>query len=119
MTSESTQFILDQLAGLGLLCARRMFGGVGIYCDEIFFAIVHKDTLYLKVDDANRAAFLHAGSVAFKPFAHRPTILQYYCVPVEVLEDASRLREWARDALAAARRLPAKKPPRRLARQPR
>jgi len=112
MTSDYLQFILDQLTGLGALRARRMFGGVGIYCDEIFFAIVHRDTLYFKVDDTNRAAFLQAGSDAFKPFEHRSTTLQYYAVPSEVLEDSRQLRDWARGALAAARRLPIKKLPR-------
>lgn len=48
MTSDYTQFVLDQLAGLGRLRVRRMFGGAGIYCDEIFFAIVNQDTLYLE-----------------------------------------------------------------------
>lgn len=118
MTSDYTQFVLDQLAGLGRLRVRRMFGGAGIYCDEIFFAIVNQDTLYLKVDDTNRAAFLQAGSIAFKPFAHRSTTLQYYSVPADRLEDPRRLLEWALSAVAAARRLPVKKMPRRLARPP-
>jgi len=119
MTSDFPRFILDQLAGLGILRARRMFGGVGIYCDEAFFAIVYQDTLYLKVDDVNRAMFLQAGSIAFKPFAHRSTTLQYWSAPADVLEDARLLCDWARGAVAAAQRLPAKKAPRRLARQPR
>ena len=119
MISPYTQFVLDQLAGSGLLRVRRMFGGVGIYCDEIFFAIVYRDILYFKADDTNRAPFLQAGSTAFKPFAQRSTILQYYSVPGDVLEDSLLLREWARGAVAAARRLPAKKPPHRLAHRPR
>ena len=119
MISDYTQFVLDQLAGLGRLRIRRMFGGVGIYCDEMFFAIVYQDMLYLKADDANRAQFLQAGSTAFKPFTQRSTILQYYAVPGDVLEDSLLLREWAQGAVAAARRLPAKKPPHRLAHRPR
>lgn len=110
MNSDFTQFVLDQLAGLGKLRARRMFGGVGIYCDEVFFAIVYQDTLYFKVDDATRAAFVQAGSVAFKPSVHRAMTLQYYALPADVLESAPSLRDWAREALAVARRVPQKKP---------
>ena len=65
MTSDYLQFVLDQLAGLGCLREQRMFGGAGIYCDEIFFAIVYQDTLYLKVDNADRAVFVQAGSTPF------------------------------------------------------
>ena len=117
MTNGYTQFVLDQLAGLGQLRVRRMFGGAGIYCDETFFAIAYHETLYLKVDDINRALFLQAGCAAFKPFPNRSTTLQYYAVPAAVLEESHLLCDWARGALAAARRLPAKKPARRLARQ--
>ena len=117
MTSDFTQFVLDQLVGLGKLRARRMFGGVGIYCDEVFFAIIHQDTLYFKVDDSTRAAFVQAGCVAFKPSAHRAMTLQYYARPADELESAPSLRDWAREALAVARRVPQKKPPVRNIRQ--
>jgi len=119
MTSDFTQFILDQLTGLGVLRARCMFGGVGIYCDEAFFAVIYQDALYLKVDDVNRTTFEQAGSAAFKPFALRATTLHYWSVPAEVMEDSRLLRDWARGALAAAQRMPAKKPPLRLKQQPR
>ena len=74
MTSDYLQFVLDQLAGLGCLRERRMFGGAGIYCDEIFFAIVYQDTLYLKVDNAHRAVFVQAGSTPFKPLPIDPRL---------------------------------------------
>jgi DNA transformation protein and related proteins len=80
MTSDYTQFVLDQLTGLGRLRVRRMFGGAGIYCDEMFFAIADHDTLYLKADDTNRETYLQAGSVAFKPSAHRSTTGRAVCL---------------------------------------
>ncbi len=58
-------FIADQLAPLGHVTARPMFSGAGIYCDGTIFALVLRDTLYLKVDDANRADFAAAGSSPF------------------------------------------------------
>jgi len=37
-----------------------MFGGVGIYCGDLFFGLIDDDTLYFKVDDSNRSDFTHA-----------------------------------------------------------
>lgn len=81
-----------------------MFGGVGLYCDDVFFGIIARDRLYLKVDDTNRPDFQGAGMKPFKPYADRPGTMQYYEVPVGVLESAPELRQWARRSVAAARR---------------
>jgi DNA transformation protein len=45
--------VLDQLAEVGAITSRAMFGGV-LYCRGVFFGIIARDVLYLKVDDANR-----------------------------------------------------------------
>jgi DNA transformation protein len=97
------EFVIDQLAGLEALRARPMFGGVGLYAGDVFFGIVAADVLYLKVDDSTRAKYEAAGSTPFKPYADRPMSTSYYSVPVEVLESAPTLVEWARRAVAAAR----------------
>ena len=95
-------FLLDQLEALGSVSARRMFGGVGLYAGDHFFAIVARDVLYLKVDASSRARFAQAGMRAFQPFPDRPGTMQYYEVPVAVLEDADELVVWARSAVAVA-----------------
>ena len=100
-------FVRDQLDGLEELTARRMFGGVGLYCGSVFFGIVHGDVLYLKVNDHTRSAYTRAGMKPFKPFAHRPTTLQYYEVPAAVLEDEEDLKDWARRAIAGIASPPA------------
>jgi DNA transformation protein len=99
-------FVLDQLEGLGGVHARAMFGGVGVYADDLFFGIIASDTLYFKVDDTNRADYEAAGMSAFKPYPDRPETMSYYQVPAAVLEDADELVGWARLAcrVAAARR---------------
>ncbi len=98
------EFLLDQLAVLGDVAARRMFGGVGLYAGDVFFAIVAHDALYLKADALNRGRHEAEGIVPFRPYPDRSETMQYYGVPVHVLEDADLLAEWARDAVAAARR---------------
>ena len=89
------RFVLDQLEDLGGVLPRSMFGGIGLYRDGLFFGIVAGDVLYLKVDDRTRRDYEAAGMAPFKPYAHRPGSMQYYAVPVGVLESASEWAEWA------------------------
>jgi DNA transformation protein len=95
-------FVLDQLEEVGDVTPRSMFGGVGLYHRGVFFGILARDTLYLKVDDRNRADFQDAGMKAFKPYLGRGGTMRYYSVPLEVLESPIDLAEWARKAIAAA-----------------
>jgi DNA transformation protein len=104
VTPGFREYVLDQLSDLGSLAARSMFGGVGLYCDGLFFAIIARDVLYLKTDDVNRPAFVRAGMKPFKPYPDRPATMQYYRVPLGVLENAPELVKWARGAVSAARR---------------
>jgi len=98
------EYILEQMAGAGPVRARAMFGGHGLYLGERFFGIILRDTLYLKVDDATRPRYEAAGMEPFRPYAGRPTTMQYYEVPADVLEDADTLARWTADAVAAATR---------------
>ena len=51
-------FIVDQLSRIApRVRARSMFGGVGIYSGDLFFALIADDALYFKVDDSNRGDF--------------------------------------------------------------
>jgi DNA transformation protein len=96
------RFVLDQLADLGDVAARSMFGGIGLYHRGFFFGIIARDVLYLKVDDTNRHDYVRARMKPFKPFPHRPTTMKYYAVPIDVLESAPELAIWARKSVAAA-----------------
>jgi DNA transformation protein len=103
VSAEVRDFVLDQLSGLRGLRAQPMFGGLGLYADEVFFGILAADVLYFKVDDTTRPAYEAAGSTPFKPYADRPMTMAYYRVPVDVLEAAPTLVAWAKQAVAAAR----------------
>lgn len=97
------EFVIGQLAAAGRVASRRMFGGVGLYLDGLFFALIDDDTLYFKAGDANRARYQRAGSQPFCPYPDRPDHqMGYWQVPAEVLEDADELAIWAREALAVA-----------------
>lgn len=104
-TSSSFEvFVVDQLSELGTVTSRKMLGGVGLYCDDRFFGLIAHDQLYLKVDDRTRGFFEKAGCTPFRPYPDRPSTMQYYSVPVEVLESAPALVDWAGRAVEAAAR---------------
>lgn len=107
-------FALEQLARVAPdLRSKRMFGGVGIYSGELFFALLDDDTLYLKVDAETRGAFEARGLGAFRPGGPDGEVMQYYELPVDVLEDAEALRPWVTDAIDVAARAKGKRGARR------
>ena len=114
--SEFLAFLTDQLAPLGHVTTRRMFSGAGIYCDGVIFALVLRgDTLYFKVDDANRSAYEAEG---LEPFSYeakgrKVQVGAYWHVPERLFDDPDEMLDWARAALAAGQRAAAKKKPRR------
>ena len=79
-----------------------MFGGVGLYADDLFFGILASDVLYFKVDDSNRQDYELACAPPFKPYADRAMTMPYYAVPIEIMEDAATLVKWARRAVVVA-----------------
>ncbi len=104
VTGSFKNYVLAQFEEFGDVTARAMFGGIGLYKRDLFFGIVAGDFLYLKVDDGNRPAFEKAGMPPFKPFEDRSGAMQYYRVPVEVLESGAELAQWAKAAVSVAER---------------
>jgi DNA transformation protein len=98
-------FVLDQLGrGVQGIRGRSMFGGVGIYAGEVFFALIADDTLYFKVDESNRPDFEARAMGPFRPYGEEGEVMQYYQVPDDLLEDPESLRQWAEKAITVARR---------------
>jgi DNA transformation protein and related proteins len=123
------EFLREQLAPLGRLTLRRMFGKTGVFCDGVMFGMVTENTLYFRVDDQNRVTFREAE--AFPPLNYGKqghTIdLSFWRAPERLFDEPDELVAWARAALAAARRVaakrertePGKKPKRKSQPQPR
>ncbi|MDA1028810.1 MAG: TfoX/Sxy family protein [Bacteroidetes bacterium] len=95
-------YVLEQLERIPHVTSKSMFGGVGVYSEEFFFALLDNDGIYLKVDDTNRPDFEAAEMGAFEPYGDGRT-MQYYEVPVGVLEGADELQKWALKAIEVAR----------------
>src|SRR6516164_5935954 len=105
------EFLREQLAPLGRLTMRRMFGKTGVFCDGLMFGMVADDTLYFRVDDHNRAVFKEAE--LFPPLNYEKqgqTInLAFWRAPERLLDEPDELVGWARAALAAAGRVAAQR----------
>ena len=98
-------FILEQLGRvLPAVRARSMFGGVGVYSMDLFFALMDNDTLYFKVDNETRGEFEAIGMGPFRPFGDSGEAMQYYEVSAALIEDPETLAPWAERAVMVARR---------------
>lgn len=103
VSSDFVAFVIEQLESFARVTSRRMFGGVGLYADGLFFGLIADDTLYLKVDDTNRADYERCGCKPFQPFPDKSEFsMNYYDVPADLLDDPEELSRWARKSLAVA-----------------
>ena len=105
------EFLREQLAPLGRVTMRRMFGKTGVFCEGLMFGMVTDNMLYLRVDDHNRAVFEEAGSVPPLNYAKQGRMidLSFWRAPERLFDEPDELVTWARVALAAARRVAAKR----------
>ena len=102
---EFTAHCAELLSPLGAVRARRMFGGQGLYVDELFVAIIAGEQLYLKTDAENRPRFEAAGCEPFRYLKQGEWMnLGYYRPPEEAMESPALMQPWARLALEAALR---------------
>jgi DNA transformation protein and related proteins len=120
VSSNFLEYVLDQLHAIGAMRSRRMFGGIGLYCDDLFFGLIAEDCVYFKVDDSNRADYVARGCEQFRPFADDPNAvsMNYYRLPEEVLEDVDELKVWAHKSLRIAAAASAAKALRRPRKSP-
>ena len=105
------EFLREQLAPLGRVTMRRMFGKTGVFCGGLMLGMVADNMLYFRVDDGNRAAFKEAESAP--PLNYRKqgsTIdLSFWRVPERLFDEPDELVAWARTALEAAGRVATKR----------
>jgi DNA transformation protein len=88
-----------------------MFGKTGVFCNGLMFGMVTNDTLYFRVDDHNRVVFKEAESVPPLSYEKKGCNidLSFWRAPERLLDEPDELVTWARAALAAARRVAAKR----------
>ena len=113
-TDDFVAHLMDMVSPPGSITPRRMFGGHSLFRNDVMVGLIADDTLYLKVDDGNRADFEAAGSGPFVYEAKgRRTEMSYYQAPADAMEDADALTQWFRSAFEAALRAKTAKPPKK------
>jgi DNA transformation protein len=96
------EWVLGQLGEVVPVRGKSMFGCVGVYSDDLFFAIIDDGVVYFKVDDSNRADFEESGMEPFAPYENKSRAMPFYQVPEEVLEEPEVLHGWVEKSLMVA-----------------
>ena len=103
---------MELLEPLGGVRAKRMFGGWGLYADEVFIAVIAGDRLFLKTSAESRPAFEAAGCEPFVYDAKTKAVaMSYWSAPPDALDSPALMLPWARQALQAALHARAAKAP--------
>lgn len=110
-STEFASFLRDQLAPLGYVTMRRMFGKTGVFCEGVMFGVVTGNILYFRVDSRNRETFKEARSFPSLNYVKngRTIDLSFWRAPDRLFDEREELIAWARAALAAAHRVAAKR----------
>ena len=105
MKNSFIDYVSDLLSRFGDIRVKSMFGGYGIYCNNIIFAIMVSDDLYFKADKILGKEFEDIGSYPFTYNARDKTVLMsYYKIPIDIIEDEERLEYWFHKSYKVARR---------------
>lgn len=117
VSDEYKEFVAEQLEPLGPVRIRNMFGGAGVYLDDLMFGLISSETLYFKIDERNRADYEAEGMEAFTVELTRGGTgsFSYYEVPERLYDDPDELVQWARKALDAALAAKSDKPKKKSA----
>lgn len=109
--SEFVDYLVEQLAPLGDVTAKSMFGGWGILLDGRMFGLVADETFYIKADAESRADFERENLPPFR-YQRRErevAVMTYFQPPAAAIDDRELLCMWARKGVEAAARSAAKK----------
>ncbi|MEO1189342.1 MAG: TfoX/Sxy family protein [Pseudomonadota bacterium] len=98
-------YVEDLFANLGRIRIRKMFGGAGVYSGEDMFALIDKDRVYVKSDDALKESLQSEGGTPFEwtnPSTGKTIKMSYVSLPVNALDDRDEASAWGRKALDVA-----------------
>jgi len=103
--SGFVDFLHEAFEPFGAIRTRRMFGGHGVYHDDVMIGLVAGDELFLKVDGATVDQFKERGLGQFQyPKGDKLVGMSYFQAPEEVYDDPDELCYWAGLAFDAALR---------------
>ena len=101
--SSLADYVAEQLASLGKVSTKSIFGGIGVFVEERLLAIVIDEKVYLHTDPGNLDEFLSRGMPQFKPYPNAFDLTtDHHQVPQDIVDDAEQLKAWAQRALHGA-----------------
>ena len=112
--SGTAGLLQELLYTLGTITVRRMFGGAGVYCDGVIFALIIDDIAFFKADVGSIKAFEaeDMGPFTYETKLGDRAIMSYWQVPDRLFDEPDELLDWARravsDSLAAKRKIKSK-----------
>ena len=108
--SEFVDHLKEIFSTFGDVHARRMFGGVGLFHNDLMIGLVADDVLYLKADKESSELFANKGLSAFEYVKNgKPMQMSYFLAPEEIFDEPEEARRWATLAYEAALRSKAPK----------
>ena len=104
--ASDSSFLIELFSRFGPVAVRRMFSGVGVFAEGLMIALAVDGVIYLKADDSFIPLFQQQGQspVAYRTRDGRRTLNSYWRMPDRLYDEPDELAQWARLALAAARR---------------
>ena len=103
--SEFVEYLHEVFEQFGAIRSRKMFGGHGIYHNDLMFGLVADDELYLKTDQNNIHFFDELDLPAFEFHSDKKIIkMSYYAAPEAIFDDPDQAKFWAELAFDAALR---------------
>ena len=91
---EALSWFMD---GCGLPAkSRKMFGGLGVFSDDVMFALIHGGEVYVKSTGEMAGLYVKDGH-QFEPPFRKGMKMPYWNVPESI--EKNKLGEWAAQAL--------------------
>jgi len=108
--SEFVEYLKEVFQQFGAIRSRKMFGGHGIYRDDLMFGLIADDVLYLKADAQSEKLFTDLSLTPFEYVKNGKSMkMSYYLAPEEIFDDPDVANTWACHAYEAALRAKRKK----------
>jgi DNA transformation protein and related proteins len=103
VSPEFSDYIADLFADFGSVRVRRMFGGAGIFHNDVMIGLVADGTIYLRTDEGTASDFAAEGSAPFTYHGKsKPIVMPYWTLPERLMDDPGELADWAQRAYQAA-----------------
>ncbi|MFD2204069.1 TfoX/Sxy family protein [Kiloniella antarctica] len=107
---SSVEETINYCLPLGPVRVKSMFGGHGLYFEDIMFALEANGDIYLKTDKETLNLFEEAGSQAFTyEGKNKPITMSYSLIPSTAWDDQDDFIRWVNLAIGASRRAKATK----------